>query len=75
MSDQDDQLARLQHRISQESSEKESHKLDTTQLRRIVELHIRQLVNLGGSSATPDALQRLRNSIKTFDAEVKVFAT
>ena len=47
---QDEILHRMHHRISQESTEKEGLKMDIAQLRRIVELHIRQLSNLSGAN-------------------------
>lgn len=46
---QDEILHRMHHRISQESTEKEALKMDSAQLRRIAELHIRQLTNLSGA--------------------------
>jgi len=45
--------------------------MDTAQLRRIVELHIRQLSSLVSVQWTPESFARLKNSLKTFDQEIK----
>ncbi|CAD7923835.1 unnamed protein product [Amoebophrya sp. A120] len=64
-------LQRMHQRISQESSEKESYKMDAAQLRRIVELHMRQLSSLMHGNWSSDTFDRLKNSVKTFDQEIK----
>ncbi|CAD7953073.1 unnamed protein product [Amoebophrya sp. A25] len=64
-------LQRMHQRISQESTEKEAYKMDAAQLRRIVELHIRQLGALVQTPWTADSYHRLKNSVKTFDQEIK----
>jgi len=68
---EDETLQRMHQRISQEATEKEAYKMDASQLRRVVELHIRQLSSLVTTGWTPEGYRRLRNSIETFDAEVK----
>eukprot|EP00392_Amoebophrya_sp_AT5.2_P008988 g9016.t1 len=64
-------LQRMHQRISQESTEKESYKMDVAQLRRVVELHMRQLGTLAATQWSGDAFNRFKNSIKTFDGEIK----
>ena len=72
MGTNDEVLQRMHHRISQESSEKEASKMDVAQLRRVVELHIRQLSSLANSSWSKENFNRLKSALRTFDAEARV---
>ena len=72
MVDTDEQLQRMHGRISAESTDKEANKMDVAQLRRIVELHLRQLSSLAFPGWSPEAYNRFKNAFQAFDQEVKV---
>ena len=65
-----EQTQQLHTRISAESNAKESLKMETATIRRIVELHIRQLFALCNQPHSADAFHRFTASVKQFDGEI-----